>query len=102
MNELAKFDNINVDLAKFKPLHIWTPKLSDFLIYHGLIFSKWYGIINGINGGKITIIYSGLPILLFTMDQDEMSKKTLSIFSDKVKKSAPGKYSVLQDGIWYI
>jgi hypothetical protein len=92
---------VSVELARYRGLTTWKPKLSDFVIWHGW-FSRWYGIISGINGNQITVIKENLPKLLFTMPESDRSKNTISLQVDKIKSSRGGEFHILQDGVWHL
>ncbi len=57
---------------------------------------------------EVYIIFSGLPLLLFTMTEKEQEKETKKLPLDQITGSAPGKFSVMQHdfannaNIWYI
>ena len=92
-----------ISLASYRPINTWTPKLTDFVMWHGWLWSRWYGVINGIQQDKIvSIVREGLPCLLFTLDESEYEKKTIHIPIIKIRGCQNGEYHVLQDGVWYI
>ena len=92
--------NINITLAQFRPIQYYIPRVGDFVIWHGW-FTHYYGIINGHDSNKVKIIKAGLPILLFTMEEDEIDKNTITVSLNKIKKPKAG-YAIHQSGIWYV
>lgn len=100
---VSRFGQANLDLARYDVLSRWTPAVSDFIVYHGLFFRHWYGIINSIdNKGRLSIIKEGLPKLLLTMSEEEYEGNTIIVSTSKIKGAMSGAYSVLQNGVWYI
>jgi len=92
--------NFSVTLAEYKQIATYKPKVGDFVIWHGW-FTHYYGIINGVDGDKIRIVKAGLPILLLSMDPEEMDKNLEIVSLSKIKRSR-GSYATHQNGIWYI
>lgn len=97
--------DISVQLAAWNPISTWRPQIGDVVIYHGL-FTHWFGIVNSISSGKITVVKAGLPILLLTMDEFDMPKNQIELSVSRVRSSRGGKYAVLQlnagSQIWYV
>lgn len=93
---------LNVDLAKYLKLDSWNPKVGDFLIYHGWFWSRWYGIVNGVNDVEVSVIIESLPVLLFTMPSEAMAAKSKKIPIGDIKGASTGEYHVLQGEVWYI
>ena len=93
---------IGVDLAKYRSLAIWQPKVSDFIIYHGWIRARWYGIVSSINDDEITIIKDGLPKLLFTMPPNEFQQNSVKLSASRIRSSRGGEYHILQGEVWYV
>lgn len=92
--------NFNVTLAEYKPISAYKPRVGDFLIWHGW-FTHFYGVINGIDNDRIRIVRAGMPILLFSMDPDDMDKNLETLSVNKIRRSR-GAYAVHQNGIWYV
>ena len=90
-----------VELARYRDLAKYVPKMGDFVIWHGW-FSRWYGVISEINGDILTIIHENLPKLLFTMPEmdREKHKKMISLIS--IRTSRGGEFHILQDGTWFL
>lgn len=92
-----------IDTVKVRPLRTWQPKLGDFIIHHGFVWDKWYGIVRDVDRtGKIRVVRDGLPFLLLTTPLDRESEKTIELPSSKIARSRGGAYAVQQDGIWFI
>lgn len=96
---------VTMQLAQYKSLTQWSPQIGDFIVQHGW-FTHWFGIINGINNGVLTITKAGLPLLLFTMDEIEISKNLIQVPISKITRSRGGKFAVLQtagtNNVWYV
>ena len=94
-------NNFNITLAEYKSITTYRPKIGDFVIWHGW-FTHWYGIISGIDQEtqKLSIVKAGMPLLLFSMEQDEMDKNIEAISLSKITKSR-GAYAIQQNGIWF-
>ena len=90
------------ELAKFKPLSKWVPKVGDFVIHHGWFFSKWYGVISSISQSSVEMITDGLPVLLFTMVPEQQDKKKKIVSIAKIKMSRGGEFAVNQDNVWHV
>ena len=99
---VTRDSRMDIGLAKYSNLPRWQPKLTDFIIWHGWMWGRWYGIINGINDNTISVIKEGLPLLLFTMDQSAYEKNTIEIPINKIRNGRNGEYHVLQSGVWYV
>jgi len=99
---------MQVDLAHHSSLQRWQPKVGDFLIWHGW-FQHWFGVICNVSpSSEITIIYKGMPVLLFALTQSEYEKNKRTIhLSDVVNNSFwKGKYAAISSTngtiIWYV
>lgn len=96
-----------VDLAYYKSISQYKPLVGDFIICHGWIFKRWIGIVRNINtDGTITIAKAGLPVLLLTMSQAKMDKRSTDIDIEDIRVTKSGKYAILQitpdGGVWYV
>jgi len=92
----------NIPLIKYRNIKLLEPKIGDFIIYHGLFWSKWYGVINTIDKTGIKVVKENLPCLLFNLDISEYDKHTITLSKTKIINSFPGAYHVLQGDVWYI
>jgi hypothetical protein len=104
MNASGK--DVQVDLAHYDFLMAWQPIVGDVVVWHGWI-THWFGIVSKIDpSGHLTIIQSGLPFSLFTMDQDEMKKKAKKVHVTKIKRGGNGEWTVIQSAksqvTWFI
>ena len=102
LGNVGRGRSVDAELARFNSLEKWRPAVGDFVIYHGWFRKRWYGIINAVYDGKVNIIKENLPLLLFTMSQDEYKDNSIELSEDKIKKSVKGTYTVLRDGVWHI
>jgi hypothetical protein len=96
-------------LAYHRPRSMYKPQYGDFIIWSKW-FNTWYGVVKhfDVNTNELHVIFEGLPILLFTMSEEEQAKETYRIKLSDIKDAKNGKYSILQndqqarDSIWYI
>lgn len=93
-------NQFHLALAEYKSIAAYKPRISDFVIWHGWL-SHYYGIINGIENNQIRIIKAGIPLLLLSMEQDQMDQNAIVVSLNKIKSSR-GAYAIQQAGIWYI
>lgn len=96
--------SLGAELAKYTTLDRWTPRISDFIVYHGWFRSRWYGIIDAVNREEdtVSIIYDGLPLLLLTMDPDIYKDRSMILPVKKIVNASKGSYCILQDGVWFL
>lgn len=100
--------NITSDLAHYRYLTDWKPQVGDVVIYHGWVFSHWYGVIAGIDPSNhtLSVINKGLPVLMLTLEPGEYEKNTKVIPISDIRKSTGGKYAVQRavgnNLIWFI
>lgn len=94
--------NFNVTLAEYKQIATYRPKVGDFVVWHGW-FTHWYGIVSGVeaDSGRLKVVKAGMPILLFSMDPNDMDKNLEIITLNKIRRSR-GAYAVQQSGIWFV
>lgn len=98
---------VTVNLAQSKPIASWKPTVGDFIVWHGW-FTHWFGIVNSINvDGTVTVTKAGLPVLLFTMNDVEVSKNKTNVSIAAMNNSRGGKYAVLQTlpgstNVWFV
>lgn len=96
-------------LAYHRPRALYIPIYGDFIIWSKW-FTTWYGVVTNfdVNSNSVDVIFEGLPILLFTMSDEEQVKGTYTLNLSEIKNAKNGKYSVLQrdaqtrEHIWYI
>ena len=102
--KINNFVSLNVTLLN-KEISLEEPQIINFLLSDKSLNNKTdnYGIINGIDENRLRIIKAGMPMLLLTMDPEEMDKNSnLEVVSlNKIRKSR-GAYAIQQNGIWYI
>lgn len=97
--------NVALQLAQFNGLANWKPQLGDHIVQHGLL-THWFGIINGIEGNTLSVIKAGMPVLLLTMEESDITKNTIKLNVSSIKTSSAGKYAIIQHSgenqVWYI
>jgi hypothetical protein len=96
---------LTVDLAQYDSIIKWKPKIGDVIVHHGWL-THWFGVVNAINNKSVTVVKAGMPILLFSMGESEMTKNKLNIDVMSITISKGGKYAVQQTvngvSIWYV
>jgi hypothetical protein len=98
--------NVQVDLAQYAPINTWKPGVGDVIIWHGF-FTHWFGIVSQIQpDGSVCVITSGLPLTLFTMNQDTMKKFVKTVHFTRIHASRGGEWAVAQTSggttTWYV
>lgn len=94
-------------LAYHRPRTLYTPTYGDIIIWTKW-FTTWYGVVTNNVDDQINVIFEGLPILLFTMNEAEQGKNTFNLKLSEVRNAKNGKYSILQrdpttrENIWYV
>ena len=99
-----------VDLVQYMSVKKWQPKIGDFIVWHGMIYSRWFGVVSNIDHKTYTvsIIKSGLPVSLFTMSKSDMIKKKniKTIDIGKIHNSRGGEWAAMQQMgssiVWFI
>jgi len=93
------------ELAAYKPISSYVPKYGDYIVWSGWL-STWHGFITNYDqDGYVHVIFSGLPMLLVTMDPEEQAKETRKVLLSKIKQSV-GEFAVLSSEkaqqVWYV
>jgi hypothetical protein len=92
---------VPVELAKYRDLASYAPKIGDFVIWHGW-FNRWYGLVIDIHNDELTIVKENLPKLLFCIPESSRNKFSIRISVTTIRVSRGGEYHVLQNGTWYV
>lgn len=96
------------ELAHYKFLVNWEPQVGDFVIYHGWVYSRWYGVVSSISrtDHTVTVVKSGLPVLLLNLSPDEHAKNQEVIPIADIRNSVGGKYAAFRavgnNVLWFI
>ncbi|MDP1712571.1 MAG: hypothetical protein Q8K86_08950 [Candidatus Nanopelagicaceae bacterium] len=98
-------DEIAIDLAQYKSIREWRPKVGDVVIWHGW-FTHWFGVVSGVDADEsLRVTKAGLPLLMLTMTQAEMKKNSIKVDLRKVGRTK-GEYAVIQKikgaSLWYV
>jgi hypothetical protein len=94
-------------LAHYRLLVQYKPRIGDFIVWAGW-FRTWFGMVAGIDGYNLQVVFEGLPSLLLTLTPAEQQKNLHTISLAKITTARPGSYAVLQHDaehnatIWYI
>lgn len=96
---------IALQLANYNAIAMWKPQVGDVVIHHGFL-QHWFGIVNSINQGSVTVVRAGLPVLMLTMDEHDMAKNKQELSIQIVRNSRGGKYAAIQNmqgtQTWYV
>ena len=92
-----------LDLTQYKPLY------GDIVLWAGW-FSCWTGVVSGYDEktGDLSLIFGGLPFLLFTMEEREHERNTTRLSLSQIRRARPGTFSIIQHdtarntNIWYV
>ena len=98
-----------IPLAQYNPLSKYLPQIGDFVVWSGW-FTTWSGIVNGFNPDTtdVSIIFAGMPYLLFTLSESEMKKSEKILPLSKITSALHGEFAVLKHDqtrnacIWFI
>ncbi len=101
-----KVTNNTPALAIYRSITKYEPKYAD-LIIRCTWFRTYFGLVNSYNVDKtVSIVMEGTPLLLFTLNQDEIEKAELLFKIDDIRNKRKGVWSACQqiDGqaVWYI
>ena len=97
-------NDVNIDLAYYRDIKSWKPKIGDFIIWHGW-FTHWFGVTSVVSPDSIKVCRAGIPKLLFSMNESEMLKNTIEIKLREINKSFSGTFAIMQmqkAPVWYI
>jgi hypothetical protein len=93
---------IDIPLAKYRSKSQWVPQIGDFIIWHGWMWGRWYGVINAIDRQDVLVVKENLPCLLMTMNQASYSKNSKRIPIMDIINAPEGEYHILQGETWHI
>jgi hypothetical protein len=99
----------DIPLANFTSLLDYKPRVGDVVYLSGW-FSNQVGIVSGYDAktDNLSIIYSTVPLVLLTFNQQEQSKRTETRQLGDIKNAAKGKYAFYQHNpelnttVWYV
>ena len=109
-SSLGSKNNINMPpLAYHTSRQKYTPKYGDFIIWSKW-FTTWYGVVSDydLDKNEVSVIFEGLPVLLFMINNDEQYKLTYKIKLMDIRNAKSGKYAILQqdestkEGVWFV
>ena len=94
-------------LAHALNLADYKPQFGDFVLWSGW-FSCWIGVVSDCskNLEQISVVFAGLPILLFQMDESDQPRNTRILQLSQIRKARNGTFSILQQinnvNVWYV
>lgn len=94
MPEIQPNRDATLDLIRYKNITEYIPVIGDLVIHVGWFRTK-FGVISGISGHTISIIYSGTFFSLCNMLQSDMPKNTIQMHVGDMVRSRVGEYTVL-------
>jgi hypothetical protein len=97
----------SIPLAFYRSLQEYKPKHGDYVVWSKW-FSTWHGFVSDydIKEDSVSVIFSGIPLLLLTMSESEQKKETRKIPLANIVSSTSGSYAILsiseQGAVWYV
>lgn len=94
-------------LAYHKSIRDYKPQFGDFIIWKKW-FSTQYGVVNGVDleTDIVSVIFEATPMLLFTLDQDEMAEKTYLLRLSNIRSHKKGRFYISQETngkqVWHL
>jgi len=96
-------------LAIYKSIAEYAPAYGDFVVWTGW-FVTWHGVVTQYDSeeGELSMIFSTLPFLLFTMDANKQKEEIRTLSLSKLRSSANGVFAICQHDyahnttVWYI
>ena len=96
-------------LAIYRRVSDYVPAYGDFIVWSGWI-SSWHGVVSYSDpeSNNVSVIFSTLPFLLFTMDNKMQEKETRILPLAFIRNSSNGVFAICQHDyihnatIWYI
>ncbi len=96
-------------LAQYLNLDNYIPKYGDYVIWSGW-FATWHGLVVDFDAEfqQVSIIFAGLPYLLFTLSDEEQEKETKKIPLTRIQNASRGAWAVMRHeeakglNVWYI
>lgn len=94
-------------LAYWRKLSEWEPKYGDYIVWAGW-FSQWHGVVSTVDNDILSVIFSGLPLVLFTLTDQEQAHETYQLAVSQIRTARAGSFAVMQHdytqnaSIWYI
>lgn len=91
---------MTVNYLAYTDISAYKPTIGDFVIWQGW-FKTWYGVVIGITDSKIIMAFEGTPKLLFTSNEEMLSKISYSFSLEEIRNKKT-KYLYIFDGkLWY-
>ena len=99
-------------LAQYKPRKDWRPQYGDYFVWSRWV-STWHGTVINFDqdADEVSIVFAGVPFLLFTMDlknEAAVKKETRKLKLDMIRNAGNGKFAIQRHDeaqnavIWYI
>lgn len=95
-------------LAYYRSKDQYVPEYGDIIIWTKL-FTTWHGVVSDYDGDdKLTVIFAGVPYLLFTMQPEDTDNEKRQLSLAEIKKARNGKYAIQQfdkkasQNVWYV
>lgn len=94
-------------LVQYCDIHTYTPKYGDYVIWSKW-FTTWHGVVIASDDDNVSVIFGGLPRLLFTMDPANFEKNTFKIPLGDLRDSVPGKWAIMRhdeqsnSNVWFV
>jgi hypothetical protein len=96
-------------LAQYKSRKEYSPEYGDYVVWSGWI-TTWHGVVTNFdaNAQELSLVWAGVPFLLFTMDEETQKRETKKLKLDDLRNAGNGKFAIQRLDkthnvvIWYI
>lgn len=96
-------------LAHYQATKDYIPTYGDYIIWTGWL-TTWHGVVTEFDGetGELSVIFSGIPYLLFTLTEHEMQKETRKLKLADIQAASHGTFAIQKHDytrnatIWFI
>ena len=93
-------------LAYYRKLTEYSPSYGDFIVMSFMFSTRYAIVVNISDNGDLVVISESLPMLLFTINDEDKPKNTKTLKIEEIKNARDGKYAIQrtegQNSIWYI
>jgi len=92
-------------LAQYKDISTYVPKIGDKIEYSGLLWGRWNGIVLTVKGDSLTVLNGGGSAIwknIFTTPEAKWPQNSIELSLTDLRSSRGGKYTVIQDSVFYI
>jgi len=96
-------------LAQYLDRKKYSPQYGDYVVWSGWI-TTWHGVVTNFDpeSNEISIVFSGVPYLLFNFTDEEQESETKKVKLSKIRTSSNGTFAIQRQNqnppsaVWYI